>query len=105
VIRYEDMKSHPLKTFIKASRFAGLDHSDIQIQKAIDFSSFDVMQQQEDAEGFHEKGLASSRFFRKGAVGSWRDELKEDQANKIVCDHREVMRRFGYLDEKGKIIY
>jgi hypothetical protein len=105
VIRYEDMKSHPLKTFTKASRFAGLDHSDIQIQKALTFSSFDVMQQQEDAEGFHEKILASGRFFRKGEVGSWRDELKEDQANKIVDDHREVMHRFGYLDEKGKIIY
>ena len=105
MIRYEDMKSHPLETFTKAVRFAGLDHTGEKIQKAIDFSSFDVVQQQEEAEGFREKSSASGRFFRKGQVGSWREELNESQASKIAHDHREVMRRFGYLDEEGKIIY
>ena len=105
VIRYEDMKSQPLETFTKAIRFAGLNHTGEQIQKALDFSSFDVVQRQEEAEGFEEKSPASSRFFRKGQVGSWREELNESQASKIVHDHREVMRRFGYLDEKGNIVY
>jgi aryl sulfotransferase len=105
VIRYEDMKSQPMETFTKAIRFAGHGHTADQIQKAIDFSSFDVVQGQEKAVGFQERSPVSSRFFRKGEVGSWREELNEDQANKIVRDHGEVMRRFGYLDEAGKIIY
>jgi aryl sulfotransferase len=105
VIRFEDMKSHPLETFTRALHFAGLDHATEQIQKALSFSSFEVMQQQEEAEGFKEKSPSSSRFFRKGTVGSWRVELSEEQANKIVHDHGEVMRRFGYLDEKGNILY
>jgi aryl sulfotransferase len=105
MIRYEDMKSHPLETFTKAIRFAELECTAAQIQKAIDSSSFDVVQGQEEVKGFREKSPASSRFFRKGQVGSWREELSEEQANKIVQDHREVMRRFGYLDDEDQIIF
>jgi hypothetical protein len=105
LLRYEDMKSQPLETFTQAVRFVGLDHTREQIQKAMEFSSFDIVQQQEETEGFHEKSPSSSRFFRKGNIGSWREELNDDQARQIVDDHREVMRRFGYLDDKGKIVY
>ncbi len=105
VLRYEDMTAKPLETFKKAVHFSGLDHTRDQIQKALDFSSFDRVQQQEDAEGFKEKSPASSRFFRKGQVGSWREELSEKQVQQIVQDHRNVMRRFGYLDENGKIVF
>lgn len=105
LLRYEDMKSLPLETFKIAVRFAGLPHTREQIQKALEFSSFDVVQQQEEAEGFHEKSPAANRFFRKGKIGSWREELNEAQVRRIVHDHREVMQRFGYLDENGEIVY
>jgi aryl sulfotransferase len=105
ILRYEDMKTQPLETFTKAVRFAGLTHSTEQIQKAIAFSSFDIVQRQEEAEGFQEKDPRSDLFFRKGEVGSWRDELTPEQAQRIVNDHREVMTRFGYLDENGEIVY
>lgn len=104
-LRYEDMKSQPLATFTKAVNFAGLNHSREQIQKALDFSSFDVMQKQEEAEDFQERSFPSNRFFRKGQFGSWREELSEKQAQQIVHDHGEVMRRFGYLDDGGGIVY
>ena len=99
VVRYEDMKTKPLETFQKAVRFAGLPHSLDQIQKAIDFSAFDVVQQQEASEGFQENSTSPSRFFRKGLIGSWREELSENQVQRIMRDHRDVMHRFGYLEE------
>jgi aryl sulfotransferase len=105
VLRYEDMKSQSLETFEKAVHFAGLPHNRKQIQKALDFSSFETVQQQEEAEGFQEKSPSSSRFFRKGQVGSWREELSETQAQQIVRDHQEVMHRFGYIDDGGGIVY
>jgi len=43
--------------------------------------------------------------FGKGRVGSWREELSEKQTRQIAYDHREVIRRFGYLDENGKVVY
>lgn len=105
VMRYEDMKAKPLETFEQAVRFAGLPHTRDQIRKALVHSSFDVVQQQEETEGFQEKSRASARFFRKGEIGSWRDELDEEQAQQLVKDHGDIMRRFGYLDQNGGIVY
>ena len=99
LIRYEDMKAQPLETFCRAVRFAGLSYNEERIKKALDFSTFEVVQQQEEAEGFLEKSAVSNRFFRKGESGSWREELSRDQVARIVRDHGDVMRRFGYLNE------
>jgi hypothetical protein len=104
LLRYEDMKLQPLETFEKAVRFAGFPHTREQIQKAVDFSSFDVVQKQEEAESFKEKSSYPSVFFRKGKIGSWRKELNEDHVRQIIHDHQKVMHRFGYLDDKGNII-
>jgi len=105
LLRYEDMKREPLETFTRAVRFAGFSRTEAQIEKAIRFSSFDVVRQQEEKENFRERSSAADRFFRKGKTGSWREELTDEQAQRIVNDHREVMRRFGYLDEDGEILY
>ena len=104
LLRYEDMKTKPLEFFRQAVRFAGLNHSDAQIEKALAFSTFEVVQQQEETEGFQEKSASSKRFFRTGESGSWREELNKEQVQRIVNDHREVMQRFGYLDERGEIV-
>ncbi len=105
LLRYEDMKTQPLTTFTKAVRFAGLGHTGEQIQKSLGFSSFEVVRQLEEAEGFREKSASSSRFFRKGEIGSWREELSAEQAEKIIHDHQDVMRRFGYIDDDGRLVY
>jgi aryl sulfotransferase len=103
LLRYEDMKVKPLETFRRAVQFAGLHHSDTQIEKALAFSKFEVVQQQEESEGFQEKSAVSNCFFRKGESGSWREELSQNQVARIIRDHGEVMRRFGYLNEHEDI--
>lgn len=104
VLRYEDMKRESLETFTRAVRCAGLPHSEAQIEKAIRFSSFDVVKQQEEEENFRERSSVAECFFRKGKVGSWREELNHEQVQRIVNDHSQVMRRFGYLDGRGEIV-
>lgn len=84
LVRYEDMKLQSLETFTRAVRFAGLGHGLEQIERAIGFSSFDVVQRAEEAEGFRENSPSSSRFFRRGRIGSWREELTEMQVQRIV---------------------
>lgn len=103
LLRYEDMKDKPMETFTRAVRFSGLDHSEAEIEKALRFSSFDILQQQEETADFRERSAAARRFFRKGESGSWRQELTGTQAAQIVADHVAVMRRFGYLDDRGSI--
>jgi hypothetical protein len=105
VVRYEDMKLQTLETFSQAIKFTGIEHTPEQIQKALSFSSFDIVQKQETEGGFKEKSPSASAFFRKGEIGSWREELSEKQAQQIVNDHEKIMRRFGYLNDKGDIIY
>lgn len=97
VLRYEDMKQRPAETFGRAVRFAGLDYTEKQIEKALSMCTFEELQRQEREKGFQEKSPASDMFFRKGEVGSWRNELNSKQAEQIIEDHRGVMTRFGYL--------
>ena len=63
------------------------------------------MQKLEAEQGFGEKMPGAESFFRKGMVGSWRDELAPEWVDKLIADHGEVMRRFGYLTEGGEPRY
>ncbi|MCP3991492.1 MAG: sulfotransferase domain-containing protein [Actinomycetia bacterium] len=98
VMRYEDMHLDAEATFTRATRACGLDHSAEQIREAIARSSFDEVKGQEREKGFGEKMPMSESFFRKGRIGSWRESLTDEQADRIVTDHAEMMRRLGYLE-------
>ncbi len=103
VLRFEDMKQKPVETFEKAIRFSGLEYGREEILKALELSSFEELQRQEKEDGFKEKSPRSDMFFRKGEVGSWREELTKKQAERVINDHRSVMRRFGYLGKDDEI--
>jgi len=103
VMRYEDMVARPGPTFRGLVKFLELPIIPKRVQKAIRFTSLDVLAKQEDTERFNEaRPDARSKFFRKGRVGGWREILTEDQVARIVETHREYMQRFGYLDKKGR---
>lgn len=105
VIRYEDMKNSPFETFKRATLFAGIKCDDEKIKKAIDFSDFKVLKRQEENNGFNEKPPQAESFFREGKTGGWRAYLGEEQVSMIINDHEKIMKRFGYLDKEGNIVY
>ena len=105
VVRYEDMSQMPEETFSGIVRAAGLPVDPVIVRKAIELSRFDRLQAQEANEGFREKRPDSKSFFRKGKVGSWREELTPEQVRRLIADHRAVMRRFGYLTDDGEPVY
>ncbi|HEX2934129.1 MAG TPA: sulfotransferase domain-containing protein [Bacteroidales bacterium] len=104
VMRYEDMKTNAFETFKKATEFAGLEYTDMQIQRAIGFSDFKTIKSQEEQYGFREKAPGSKEFFRKGKIGSWKEELSETLIKTLINEHREMMLRFGYINAKGNIM-
>jgi hypothetical protein len=104
-MRYEDMLLNSLSTFMQAVRFSGLEHTEEEVEKAIRFSSFEELKKQEKEKGFREKSPNTTCFFRKGQIGSWKEVLSDQQIEKIIDDHRQVMVRFGYLDENREITY
>lgn len=97
VVRYEDMIDNTFKEFKKIVDFIGIETNDKKIEKAINFSSFSELQKQEEQFGFNEKAPKSEKFFRKGKVGSWKEELTKEQVEKIIENHQIVMKKFGYL--------
>jgi hypothetical protein len=100
VMRYEDMLARPQEVFSAACRFAGFPHDSERVARALRHSSFEVLQQQEAAQGFRESA-GGRAFFRKGQAGTWREVLSEEQVSAIVREHGEVMWRFGYLNADG----
>jgi hypothetical protein len=103
-IRYEDMSSSPIESFTKAAQFLGLPNDPGRIAKAVEFSSFKELAEQEKKGGFKETPIKTTRFFREGKSGGWRSELTGAQIDKVVASHNLVMRRYGYLNNKGEPI-
>jgi len=104
VVRYEDMVSRPLKTFGAIVHWAGLPLDRDRLRRAIRRSDFKVLAAQEHQAGFVEASRNNEgRFFRRGTVGAWRDELTDELAQTVVSQHREMMARFGYVDSQGEL--
>ena len=99
-LRYEDMLEKPHQTFGRAARFLGLTPPRPRLEKAIRFSSFKVLANQEATRGFRERSVHSKRFFRVGQAGQWRKALSPEQVKAIVAVNREQMARFGYLPKE-----
>ncbi|WP_169054136.1 sulfotransferase domain-containing protein [Nitratireductor sp. XY-223] len=104
IMRYEDMKADPRKTFGALASHLLLRPTDEQLDAAIEMSSFEKLQEQEKKEGFREKPKKAKRFFREGRTDQWREVLSPQQFRRIVDDHREQMERFGYwpIDYEAK---
>jgi len=98
VVRYEDMVYDTDWEFGGIVRFLGLPANSDRISKSVRFSRFDELRRQESTNGFRERPLKTSTFFRCGCPGSWRRELTQDHVARLIDVHGETMRRFGYLD-------
>ncbi|MBI2299903.1 MAG: sulfotransferase domain-containing protein [Armatimonadetes bacterium] len=98
-VRYEDLRADPCGVFGGVVRFIGLAFDAERVRRAVAFSGFDELRRQEEAHGFRERPAGGTdRFFRRGEVGGWRDELPDEIAQRIVAAHAPMMRRFGYLE-------
>ena len=97
VMRYEDMSRQPIESFTAAVQFLGLEDDLERIRRAVAFSSFETLREQELKHGFKEKPVEAASFFRSGRVGAWREVLTKTQMDRVVRDHGTIMRRLGYL--------
>jgi len=104
IIRYEDMLHQPYETFSKAVEFLGLEASPQKVSDSINNSSIQKLKIAEETHGFREKLQGGGIFFRNGKSGSWKTNLTETQITKIISEHGEMMKLFGYLTDDGKII-
>jgi len=97
VLRYEDAVARPFEVFGALARHVGLTPDRLQLGLAVEYSSFERMQQQESEGGFPEISPATKQHFRVGRATGWREQLNPRQVDRIVRAHGEQMQRFGYL--------
>ena len=90
------MKSDPLVTFSRIVKELGYNYTEEEVKSAIELTKFEKLKAQEDDKGFSEKAKNSERFFRKGKVGGYKEELTENQIESILDHHGEMMERLGY---------
>ena len=98
VARYEDVLADPAGQLAGMVGFLGLegDKDEERLRRAVAFSSFDRLRNEEGEVGF--LALRTGvRFFRSGRQADWRRHLSQAQVDKIVDRHSAVMTRWGYL--------
>lgn len=86
VVRYEDLRSHPVDTLSQVSEFLGAPFTRSEVEHAVEFASFDNMRKLEQAGYFHNSGMAlrnrkdpDTLKVRRGKVGGFRDYFTDDQ--------------------------
>jgi len=98
-VRYEDMLDNPLVAFGNVCRFLGLKPPHERLERAIKFSSFEMLRKLEEQKGFKERSETAQRFFRDGRKDQWREKLTDAQVRRVVAEHGEQMRRFRYVPD------
>jgi aryl sulfotransferase len=96
VFRYEDLHADPVGQFARLAAVAGLTVDAAEVTASVAATRFDRLRDQEVRHGFRERPAADRTFFRRGIVGSWRDELRADLVSQIERDHSATMARLGY---------
>lgn len=98
LIRYEDLQADAGGELARALAFVGVAARAAECDRAAEFARFGRVKEQEMRLGFGEapRPQLGSRFFRRGAVGGWRDELTPNQAGRVEAAHTAMMARFGY---------
>ena len=97
VIRYEDMVETPTETFTAAARFLDLPDDDARVAKAIRFSSFKTLQDQEQQSGYVGRLRGGGEaFFHRGRIGTWKGRLTDAHVRRLLDALGGTMARFGY---------
>lgn len=102
-VRYEDMKIKPITTFSRIIQHLGLIYDENLLLNALNWSSFNAMKQEEAAVGgFEEAPSLTHQFFRKGQIGSGREEVPQHIQDEMFALWEPLIRQLGYEGLFGK---
>jgi hypothetical protein len=98
IVKYEDLQKDTAQELREILEFLEWEIDEERIAKAVEANQFEKLQAHEAENGFKE-AKQHGPFFRRGIVGSWRDELTPELVQKIEEKHGEEMKRQGYEPE------
>jgi hypothetical protein len=109
LVRYEDLHRDPKPQLRRIAEFIGESFEEAAYDEAIQFASFDKLQQKERENFFgtrrlqpRDPGNPESFKVRRGKIGGYRDDLDEEQ---VVWVEQQVAEQldptFGYSPDRG----
>jgi hypothetical protein len=97
IIKYEDLLSYPVEQLERFCRFVKLDRERSQLEAAAEASKFCHLRAKEARVGPCRNGWPTDRFFfRRGIIGSHRDEMPPDVLRAFLRISADTLRRNGY---------
>ena len=97
LLRYEDLLTQPTHQFSRLAAFLELPNDEQLIKQAVQNTSFEKLKAKEAAEGgFHERPDGCERFFRSGRSGEGREQLAQEQIERLEAGFTTTLQRFGY---------
>jgi aryl sulfotransferase len=96
LVRYEDLRRDTAGELLRVMEFVGVPVAEEAVNRAVVFSDFAQLQRQEQKSGFSEAPVKGARFFRRGEMGNWLNELSREQVARIESHHGRMMCRLGY---------
>jgi hypothetical protein len=98
VLRYEDLLANPVEYFGQVVEFLRIKVDEATLGAAIEATSFERLQSEEQKEGFRERPEETDRFFRRGIANQWREQLTPAQIAAVVRPNKAAMTAMGYWE-------
>lgn len=97
-IRYEDLVKNTARELRRFCDFAALRNEDLELTMVAAATSMERLQEKEVSEGnWHPAFSKSDKFFRRGEIGSHRDEMPPEALERLLSHAGPVLRQHGYL--------
>lgn len=96
LVKYEQLLQQPYVEFAKILDFLKLPYTDIKLNDAIQFASFDNLSRQEKEYGFIEKSIHSDIFFHTGKSYYFKNQLTKTQMKTIFNQHYKMIKHLEY---------
>jgi hypothetical protein len=98
VIKYEELKTNTTRELQRFCDFAGLERSPEFLQMIAEGTAFEKMRDKEIKLGLAEPEWPKDKTFRRrGAVGSYKDEMPPEVLSAFLKDSGDTLRRCDYL--------
>lgn len=102
VIRYEDLLSEPVKELRRFCEFANISRDTDHLAAVAEGASFRNLRDKETRTGFGRPDQIfppGTFFFRRGIVGSHKDEMPREVLERFLAHANGTLRRCGYTTD------
>ncbi len=97
LLRYEDLRTRPVEELARVCSFLGVERDARTRARVVEQAAFGRLREKEEREGWgHARWPREARFFRRGRVGSHRDEMPAAVRSAFEARAGATLRRLGY---------